>query len=406
MIPKVKYSLKESGAFIDNFIMEPYQQGNLDDLKFAVKDNIELAGKRTSYGSKPWGANHHDSFYNALCIDQILGAGATCIGRTVADEFTYSLEGENDFFGTPLNPMAPDRIPGGSSSGSASAVACGLVDFSIGTDSAGSIRVPARFCGIWGMRPTLHRVSEAGVLPFMPSVSTVGAFSKDVGTLERVMRVLLRSQNKEPSKVNNIFLIADAFSVADSTVQKAVKKSISHLKNFDGVTISWISISDIVGEKIDLFTFNEQALRILQTAEFKTIVGGWIETINPELGQNFNGAYQNVRSFDHTSLNEALYLCESLFDRISTFTDSGDLFCFPTTPTVAPYKGSLSNLDGIMNFYNRTMAISSFAGLGRLPEISIPVADIEGVPLGVSLAAGNYQDEFLLSAAKQLFGDA
>ena len=120
------------------------------------------------------------------------------------------------------------------------------------------------------------------------------------------------------------------------------------------MTISWISISDIVGEKIDLFTFNEQALRILQTAEFKTIVGGWIETINPELGQNFNGAYQNVRSFDHTNL----------------------------------------------------MAISSFSGLGRLPEITIPVADIGGVPLGVSLAAGNYQDEFLLNAAKLFFGDA
>ncbi|MCD4720777.1 MAG: hypothetical protein K8S13_13110 [Desulfobacula sp.] len=86
-----------------------------------------------------------------------------------------------------------DRIPGGSSSGSASAVACELADFSIGTDSGGSIRVPASFCGIWGMRPTLHRISEAGVLPFMPSVSTVGAFSKNIETLEKVMRVLLRS---------------------------------------------------------------------------------------------------------------------------------------------------------------------------------------------------------------------
>jgi len=158
------------------------------------------------------------------------------------------------------------------------------------------------------------------------------------------MRTLLRSQNKKPTKVNNIFLITEAFSVADPIVQKAVKKSISHLNDFDGVSTSWISISDIVGEKIDLFKLNEQALRILQTAEFKTIVGGWIETINPELGQNFNGAYQNVRSFDHTRLNEALYLCETLFDRISTFINPGDLFCFPTTPTIAPYKGSLSNL--------------------------------------------------------------
>ena len=90
------------------------------------------------------------------------------------------------FTGTPVNPKVPERVPGGSSSGSASAVACGLVDFSIGTDSAGSIRVPASLCGIWGMRPTLHRISEAGVLPFMPSVSSVGAFANDIQVLEKV----------------------------------------------------------------------------------------------------------------------------------------------------------------------------------------------------------------------------
>ena len=398
-------SLEASGAFIDNFIMEPYQPGPLDGLTFAVKDNIDVAGRRTSYGSRPWGDNHPDAFYNAVCVDQILGAGATCTGRTVSDEFTYSLAGENDFFGTPLNPRAPDRVPGGSSSGSASAVACGLVDFSIGTDSAGSIRVPAGFCGIWGMRPTLHRISEAGVLPFMPSVSTVGAFSNDIDTLERVMQVLLRSRHKKPAGVNRIFLLADAFSVADDAVQKAVKNRISHLEDAGGVSVSWIGINEIAGEKTDLFTFNRQALRVLQTAEFKTTVGGWIETVNPELGPNFNTAYQNVRNFDHTDLNEALYLCETLFDRISTFITPGDLFCFPTSPTVAPRKGALSTLDRAADFYNRTMAVTAFAGVGRLPEITIPAADIGGIPVGVSLAAGHYQDEFLLSAAKRLFRD-
>ena len=208
------YSLEESGAFVETFVLEPYQSGVLDGLKFAVKDNIDLAGKKTSYGNKPWGADHFAAVYNALCIDQILGAGATCIGKTVADEFTYSLDGESYFFGTPLNPKAPDHIPGRSSSGSASAVACGLADFSIGTDSGGSIRVPASLCGVWGMRPTLHRVSEAGVLPFMPSVSTVGAFSNNIETLDKVMRVLLHSQNKKSVMVNNIFLLEDAFSIA------------------------------------------------------------------------------------------------------------------------------------------------------------------------------------------------
>jgi len=401
------YSLEESGAFVETFVLEAYQSGVLDGLKFAVKDNIDLAGKKTAYGSKPWAADHFAAVYNALCIDQILGAGATCIGKTVADEFTYSLDGENYFFGTPLNPKAPDRIPGGSSSGSASAIACGLVDFSIGTDSGGSIRVPASLCGVWGMRPTLHRVSEAGVLPFMPSVSTVGAFSNDIETLDKVMRVLLHSQNQESVKVKNIFLLEDAFSIASPLVQKAVKESISHLENFDGVNISWIGFGDIIGEKFDLTACNEKALRNLQTAEFTNTVGGWIESAKPELGPNFNAAYQNVRNFDRAGLNEALYLCESLFQKILAFTNAGDLFCFPTTPTVAPKKGSLSSLDRVMDFYGRTMAISSFAGIGRLPEISIPAAHIDGIPVGVSLAAGNYQDEFLLDAAKYFFdGDA
>ena len=402
-MPEKQYSLEDSGAFVEAFVLEPYRSGPLDGLSFAVKDNIDLAGKRTSYGSEAWRADHAAAVYNAVCVEQILGAGARCIGKTVSDEFTYSLAGENHFFGTPLNPKAPDRVPGGSSSGSASAVACGLVDFSLGTDSAGSIRVPASLCGVWGMRPTLHRVSEAGVLPFMPSVSTVGALAKDSDTLEKVMRVLLRSREKKLPEVRNVFLLDDAFSLADSAVREAVKNSISQLDSIGGITLSHISLRDIVGEEIDLRACNERALRNLQTAEFENTVGGWIESLDPELGPGFEMAYQYVLQLDRTKLNEALCLCESLFDRISNFVSAGDLFCFPTTPTLAPLKGSLNNQEAVVDFYDRTMAITSFAGVGRLPEISIPLAHVNEVPVGVSLAAGHYQDEFLLRAAKQLF---
>ena len=168
--------------------------------------------------------------------------------------------------------------------------------------------------------------------------------------------------------------------------------------------MSQVNLRDILGTEFDLIACNERALRNLQTAEFANTVGGWIETFEPELGPIFNIAYQNVRNFDRKNLNEALSLCEYLFDRISTFVNPGDLFCFPTTPTVAPLKGALGDLEPALDFYNRTMAITSFSGVGRLPEISIPAAQIDGVPIGISLAAGHYQDEFLLDAAKQLFG--
>ncbi len=397
------YSFASSGAFVDVFTLNPYKKGLLDGLTFAVKDNINIGGYKTSYGSKPWSSAHKASAYNALCVEQLLGAGATCLGKTIADEYTYSLDGESYFFGTPINPKAPKRVPGGSSSGSASAVACGLVDFSIGTDSAGSIRVPASLCGIWGMRPTLHRISEAGVLPFMPSVSTVGAFSNDINILENVMRTMLRSDDTKPEDVLNIYLLEDAFSIADAEVSCAIREEISHLFEIEGVVISSITLSDIVGEEMDLNISNSQALRVLQTAEFANTVGDWIETFSPEKGPGFSAAYENVRNFDRTELSNALSLCEKIFNKISNFTKKGDLFVFPTTPTIAPLKGSLNNLDSVLDFYDRTMAISSFAGIGGIPEISIPLATVNGAPVGLSVAAGRYQDEFLLSSVKKIF---
>ncbi len=400
---KDNYSFLSSGAFVENFSLETYKNGPLDGLTFAVKDNIDIKDHKTSYGSKPWARAHEAAFYNALCVKQLLSAGAICVGKTIADEYTYSLDGESYFFGTPINRKAPDRVPGGSSIGSASAVACGLVDFSIGTDSAGSIRVPASLCGIWGMRPTLHRISEAGVLPFMPSVSTVGAFSNDINILEKVMRTLLCSEDVGSSEIRNIYLLEDAFSIADTAVSDSIKSNISHLFEIDGVAVTAITLSDIVGENIDLSVCNNQALRILQTAEFMNTVGGWIETFDPEKGPGFSAAYENIRNFERVELNDALLLCENIFNKISDFTNKGDLFLFPTTPMVAPLKGALNNLDSVLDFYDRTMAITSFAGIGRMPEVSIPLTTINGIPTGLSLAAGCYQDEFLLSSVKNLF---
>lgn len=397
------YSVTSSAAFVEIFALSPYRNGLLDGLTFAVKDNIDIGGYKTSYGSKSWSAEHKAAVYNAVCIEQLLGAGATCVGKTIADEFTYSLDGESHFFGTPINPKAPDRVPGGSSSGSASAVACGLVDFSIGTDSAGSIRVPASLCGVWGMRPTLHRISEAGVLPFMPSVSTVGAFTNDFDVLDKVMRTMLRSGNEEPTDIGNIYLLEDAFSGADTAVSTAIRQEISHLSSDKGIEIISITLSDIVGEAIDLEYCNTQALRILQTAEFENTVGGWIENFSPEKGPSFSAAYEATRSFDREELNSALLRVEKLFNKISCFTNKGDLFFFPTTPTIAPLKGSLNSLDNVLDFYDRTMAVTSFAGIARTPEISIPLTTINGVPIGLSVSAGHYQDEFLLSAVKKLF---
>lgn len=400
-MPARPSALEASGALVEAVSLRPTRSGALDGLTFTVKDNTDLAGTRTSFGSPSWREAHPPAIHSALCVDQLLAAGATCVGKAVADEFTYSLDGESAFFGTPLNARAPDRIPGGSSSGCASSVACGLADFSLGTDSGGSIRVPASLCGVWGMRPSLHRISEAGVLPFMPSVSTVGAVARDLDVLERAMRVLLRSGPAEPAPPRRIVLLEDALRLADAPVREAAQLAAERLSERAGVALERLGFCDLVGREVDLVACNVSALRELQTAEFQSTVGDWIESHRPQLGATFSKAYGNVRAFDRSRAVEALELCERLFEGLRSFLQPGTVVCFPTTPTAAPRKGSLDTLESVLDFYDRTMAVTSFAGVGRLPEISAPLLGDGGLPVGFSIAAGHYQDEFLLRVARE-----
>jgi len=166
-------TISESNAFVTTFDLPPMSSGPLNGLRFAVKDTIDIAGFKTGCGNPRWRDSHPAAAVHAVCVEQLLLAGARCVGKTICDELAFSLLGENHFYGTPLNAHAPDRVPGGSSSGSASAVACGLVDFALGTDTGGSIRVPASNCGIWGFRPSHDFISVAGVNPLAPSFDTV-----------------------------------------------------------------------------------------------------------------------------------------------------------------------------------------------------------------------------------------
>lgn len=402
------YDFQSSNAFVELFEIPPYQSGALDGLSFAVKDNIDIRDRWTSYGSKPWRDAHPPAAYHAVCVELLLMAGARCVGKTIADELTYSLDGENYFYGTPVNPRAPDRIPGGSSSGSASAVACGLVDFALGTDCGGSIRVPASLCGVYGMRPSLHRLSEAGVLPFAPSVSTVGVLARDLSVMCQAMHVLLRSQAHAQAlpPVRNIYCLQEAFEIADPAIRVALAGCIAHLQSLPDVAVRAISLREITGLDLSLKSCNEDALRVLQTAEIANALGGWIRASQPEQGPNFRAGYRNVESFDRSAMSKALNLCETLFARVAAFTQPGDVFCYPTAPVLAPKKGVLTsrNLDSVLDYYDRTMAVTAFAGVARLPEITVPLAQVDGIPVGLSLAAGHYQDEFLLDACRHLWG--
>lgn len=152
------------------------QVGVLSNLTVAVKDSYNIAGLATSNGSPDWLESHPVATVTAPAVGKLLNAGATIVAKTVMDEMAYSIEGQNHHYGTPLNPASPDRIPGGSSSGSASAVAQGLADIGLGGDTGGSIRIPASFCGLFGIRPTHGRVNITGSVPLAPSFDTGGEY--------------------------------------------------------------------------------------------------------------------------------------------------------------------------------------------------------------------------------------
>lgn len=396
-------SWQESGAFIEKFTLPATKSGPLNGLRFAVKDLIDVAGHRTGCGNPTWLATHPPASVSAVCVEQLLAAGAQCEGKTVTDELAFSLLGENHFYGTPLNPTAPERVPGGSSSGSASAVACGLVEFAIGTDTGGSVRVPASNCGIWGWRPSHGLISVAGVMPFAPTLDTVGVFAPSAELLQRVATVLLgmNESTKTPPKNQTIHLLHEGIELADPEVRRSLNEPIEWLRETPGMQLRETSLAELCGDEraSDLATWLT-IYRVLQGTEFESCLGSWIAETKPVFGPALRAGLDFVKKLDRTRIGESIYLREHYCRRLNTALASGDLLCIPTVPTIAPLKGSKA-YDRSSDYYWRTLSLNAIAGAGRLPQVSMPLARVEGAPAGLSLLTAHGNDLALLAVANR-----
>ena len=202
--------------------------GPLAGLTFALKDIYDIAGHKTGFGCPDWLKSHEAAARTASSTQRLLDAGAKLVGKTHTEEMAWSLTGENAHYGTPINVNAPGRVPGGSSSGSAAVVGAGVVDFSIGSDTGGSVRLPASYCGILGMRPTHDRIPLDGVYPLAPSLDTCGWFARDAAVFERVGRVLLRDDAPAPT-AGRLLLAQDAFAFADPASAAALKPALDRV---------------------------------------------------------------------------------------------------------------------------------------------------------------------------------
>ena len=399
MVENTSFPSTSTEAITHRFTIEPYRQGRLSGLTFAVKDLIDVAGYPTSCGNPDWLASHPPAVVNAVCIDQLLAEGATCMGKAVTDQLAFSLHGENYFYGTPLNPRVPDRVPGGSSSGSASAVAQGLCDFAIGTDTGGSVRVPASNCGIWGWRSSHGLVSVAGVNPFSPTFDTVSFFASKLAVLHEVGRTFYCELDSNATGNPRVYLIREAWELADDAVSVALREQVELLKQV--ADVEEISIrefdqeSDMTGMSNWMQTYNS-----VQRAEIWSCLGSWVESQKPEFGPLTGANFELAKNESRSGLDDHCKRRDRYFRRLIDFLSNSDFICIPTAPTVAPLKGSLPfNREG-SDYYPRALSLTSIAGVGRLPQISMPLATVDGAPIGLSLLGRAGNDEGLFNLAK------
>jgi amidase len=394
----------ESNAFVTTLDLSPIGSGPLDGLCFAVKDTIDVAGFKAGCGNPTWRDSHPAAVVHAVCVEQLLRAGARCVGKTISDELAFSLLGENHFYGTPLNARAPDRVPGGSSSGSASAVACGLVDFALGTDTGGSTRVPASNCGIWGFRPSHGFVSVAGVNPLAPSFDTVGILAPKADVLAKVGLVLLAAAPVSSNKAATIHLIREAFDLADADVQQSLSEPLQRLREIFGGAVRESSLQELGSDDAGhSFATWVESFCVIQWAEIESCLGAWIANARPEFGPEIAASFQLMKQLDRCRVPEALQRREQYFQSLHEFLGPNDLLCIPTTPALAPLKGHPPGRSSSgTGYYPRTLSLTSVAGMGRLAQVSLPIADVAGIPVGLSLLARHGQDSFLLQVAQNV----
>ncbi len=359
--------------------------GPLRGLTMAVKDVFDIAGHRTGNGNPVWLESHTPAARTASAVQRLLAAGASMVGKTHTDEMAYSLNGENVHYGTPTNPNAPGRIPGGSSSGSAVAVAGGLVDFALGTDCGGSVRLPASYCGIYGIRTTHGLIPADGVVDLAASFDTVGWFARDPVTMSRVGDVLLPGG---PGFAPKRLLIAeDAFAFAGEEITAAMAAAVERLK---------AAFAD--HRQVRVYTGDPAAwsgiFRILQGDEIRRRHGAWIDAHNPSFGPDIAERFRWTRTIDPAEVERRRPQREEVIRHMDTLLGDDALLCLPTAPGIAPKLATPAA--ELEVFRARAFALLSIAGLARLPQISLPLATMAGCPLGLSLIAPRGRDRGLL----------
>ena len=366
-------------------------EGPLAGLTFAAKDIFDVKGHVTGGGNPDWKASQRAAEATAWAVEVLVGAGATMVGKTHTDELTRGILGVNAHYGTPLNPRAAGRVPGGSSSGSAAAVAGGLVEFALGSDTGGSVRIPASFCGLYGLRPTHGRIPLDGMLLQARSYDTVGWFARDPDLFARVGSVLLQTRIS-PSRPRRLVVAEDAFEVADPSVRAALEPVVERLASLIGLSsqerLAPTSLSDWAAGQ-----------RVRASSESWEVVREWIDRMNPRMSFHVAESCLAGRSLTSSEVAAALADRKKVKARMRTLLAGDTVVCLPTAPTTAPPRSQ--SMSERLPLTSRIVRLTCPAGTIGAPQINLPWAEAEELPAGLSLIAAPGSDEMLIAFARE-----
>jgi len=367
--------------------------GPLAGLSFAAKDLFDVAGYPTGGGSPLVLAMSGIKTRTAESVQRLLDAGASLAGKTVTDEFAFSLNGLNAHFGAPINGAAPDRISGGSSSGSASAVSNRLVDIALGTDTGGSVRGPASHCGLYGLRPTHGRVSLAGSLDLAPSLDTCGWFARDIATFSRVANVLLEGDSTELPGTLRLLWPEDMWSLAVPAAREAHATAIERVRKALGepevITITLESLESLYW-----------SFRHIQGREAWNTHGAMLTRYQPPLGPGVAERFAWSSQVTDAQVAEARAYRLKYTAHIDALLGRGGVLLMPTMPDIAPLRAT-GEAD-LEDYRNRALRMLATAGLCGLPQLSMPLSSRSGAPLGLSLLGPRGSDRALIALADRV----
>ncbi|MGI4983598.1 MAG: amidase family protein, partial [Janthinobacterium lividum] len=395
--------------------------GPLAGLRFAVKDLFDVAGYPTGAGNPHVLVRSGIKTAHAPVVAGLLAAGACFVGKTVTDELAFSALGNNAHFGAPVNGAAPDRITGGSSSGSASAVSHGQCDFALGSDTGGSVRGPASHCGLYGMRPTQDRISLAGCFPLCATFDTCGFFARDAAVFQRVADTVFEPDRRPLPVRPRVLIAADLFALLAPDVRAALQPGIDAIEaawgpaqpvraggpdaaasgaaasgvDTSGAAASGGDTSGVDTSGVDALAVLYQAYRVLQGWEAWQMQGERIEGDGLCLGPDVAARFAYARSITAEQAGQAMAVRRAFTAWITELCGDDAVLILPTQPDIAPLR-DMPAAD-IEAYRNRATHLMGLAPMCGFPQVSLPFAGRLGAPLGLSLMSPAGTDRSLVA---------